>query len=1121
MKNHRANGCAEPLEGTEDLAGNTEAAKPRQSGRMSRWLFAALIIAAACFAIRSLAPQTIGETVRRKFICQLQTHYPNHNISVRRGHFDPNIGLVLEDLRISEPTSMLSLRSREMVRIERITVMGDFQIEKLLDQQNPLVTRRVVVEGVTANVWLRENGDSSLAVLLPLPQLGPAAPRIDLSQIHLRLFGDDASSRWIDAELERALVVNRTRADGSTDHEITVTGVADFAKDIKLKITNVGGSVDVLCAATGVHFNRRLYDSLPSAWSDFLRNAKDLTCACDTSISYHKAATGKVDYRVQTNVHDGRFEHLALPLPLSQLRGVVVCDPSGITVDGGQANLGDAIVRIVNGRLDGHQWPSPATLTVKTRGLLLDERLAASLPPSLQEQWHKIQPLGRVDIDASLVHGVGGWDTNADLTCHGVDVRYEKFPYPIEQVVGRIELRSGIVSSDGLSGRVSSNRMLCAFRLPTKPGITNEKSFVVQTDGPIPIDNTLLQSLTPRLAEQSGLESFVRSLRPRGSVRLAMAVFATDAAGRQTRTIDLDVIDGHMRYEKFAYPLYNVSGKIRVENHLVKMSGFRATNANAGVILCDGTYQMEVAGAMPSGYRITDHGVVDRSESRLMLNFQAQNVPMDESLRSSLPYSTQQVWDAISPNGVLDELNVQLVKIGNDSPIGMDISARQLEHGQVTNRILSIRPPALPYRLDITGGVVRFDGSNVKIESLKASHDGSKISADGRCDPGEDGRWVLSTNLHSGSRLRPDAELIAALPVQMREAMRRLQLRGPVSIRGTTVLTIPDEARPEPVINWDLDLQLEGNRIADVGPVHSLRGEVSVQGTRNESVLLATGAVRIDSMHVDDLQLTNIQGPFSINNDRLDLGQRAFDRRAAGVGGETSASAPIRGKLFGGTIDLDGEVILSSGDFDVVMAVQAGRVPTLLADFGHGDNGLTGTFSGQTNLRGNLGTSDLLKGSGTARVSGANLYQLPMIVKVMNLISVTPTEDVAFTDGEIEFSLFGDTATFNKVHLWGDLVSLEGGGTLDRRQELDLTFNTRVSPQNTFTKIVRPLRSQRYTLMTIDVRGPVNDVRIERRALDGVGQTLERMFPGMGGNHEAEEQSDSPRSASQSRGWFK
>ena len=213
--------------------------------------------------------------------------------------------------------------------------------------------------------------------------------------------------------------------------------------------------------------------------------------------------------------------------------------------------------------------------------------------------------------------------------------------------------------------------------------------------------------------------------------------------------------------------------------------------------------------------------------------------------------------------------------------------------------------------------------------------------------------------------------------------------------------------------------------------------------------------------------------------------------------GDLSSRQSIRGNMFDGTIDLEGDLTFSSGNFDVQLAMSDAQVPTLLAEFGYADQEITGTFGGRTQLQGNLSTTDLLKGTGAAKVNGANLYKLPFLVQVLNLLRISASEDYAFTDGEVEFTLFGDSVTFNDMQLWGDLVSLQGGGTLDRRNELDLTFNTRVSPKNSFTQVFRPLKSRRYTLWTIDVRGPVSNPHVERRALDGVSQTLGRWFPGI------------------------
>lgn len=1081
-------------------SGASDAPKSRQSRLGSRLMAIALLGFAIVLLARLAGPQTIGETARRHLQAELQDHYREFSVSIRRGHYDPDVGLIFEDLRISDPSPSTSARGRgEMVRVERLTVVADVRPENLIDGKLPLRTRRILLDGVHANAWLENNGQLSLEGLLPLPSLGPTVPRIDLKKVRVRLVNEAPNSRPIDAELDEVVLLSAAKQGGKADTTTTIRGSTDFANDLLVQIDSRGGATDVRCAVKGAYLTRNLFDRLPSEWAEKIRDARDLECVCDATFALHQSADGKRNYQLKTTVHDGRFAHLKLPKPITQLRGVFSADPSGISIDASQGRLGDALVRLT-GRIDGHAMPCNINLNLTARGLLLDDRLAASLPDSFKRGWERLQPLGRVDVDTTVTHRNLKWNSEATVTCKGVDIRYEKFPYPVESLVGKIEIRDGIATASSLNGRIGGNRMQCAFRVPIQPGLAIDKSFIVATDGPIPIDNTLLNSLSPRGAPRSKLEDFVRSLGPpRGSVQLASAILTTDKQGNHSRKIDLRIINGYLRYERFSYPLYNVNGTIEIEDDWVKLVGFRAANANAGSILCDGSYRMAAKPPSTPGAARARQAVTEHRPSELSLNFRASNVPMDHSLRSSLPPSTQQAWDSISPSGILDELNVLIGQRGAGNPLTLNVTARQHDQEAVTNRTLSLRPTALPYRIDVIGGAVHYDGKQVTIESIRGKHDASQLSANGRCVRDSRGRWELLLDFHSGCRLHPDDELIAALPTQMRRAMRQLRLRGPVNVRGQTLLTLPDAANPEPRFEWDIVLQLEGNRIADVGPVHSLRGELSVQGVRDEYGIRAGGDVRIDSMHVYNLQIVGIRGPFSVDGDRMQLGGETTKRtiRPASTASVPQKAPPIRGRIFDGVIDLNGEVILSSGSFDVGLTVADAQVPTLLADFGYSDNELTGTFSGQTQLQGILGNTDALRGTGAATVSGANMYQLPLIVQLLNLLRITPTEDHAFTDGAVEFTLFGETMTFTDLQLWGDLVALHGGGTLDRRRELALTFNTRVSPQNTFTQILAPLRSRRYTLWTVDVRGPLHSPDIELRSFEGVGETLDWLFPGM------------------------
>ncbi len=1071
------------------MTGKEAAPQKDHSRHMSRLLIAALIAVAIVFIVRIIAPQTVGEQLRRKLVKQLQDHYQGFHISIRRGRYEPKLGFIFEDIRVSDPAqgskpeASLLGGTQDLLVIDRLIVLADTHPEKLLDKENPFVTRRIVVDGVQVDARLSDDGSIAVGKLWPPPTMGPSAPRIEVRHGKLRFSA--AAGEAIEMDIADLVVVNHPAVVGGANAKpasknISLRGTSNFANSVRLQAELTDQSWEVQGIVRQTRIDADLINRLPSFIRTQLSAATGLSCSCDISFAAKQLSQQPINYQVKTRIHDGRFEHACLPMPMTALQGLVLCGPQGINIQASQAVFGDALCQLA-GTIDGFGWPQPAALNFSAKSLLLDDRLAKALPPAQRAQWNLVQPNGRIDIvDTNIKHQNGTWSIESTIQCKGVDVSLAKFPYPVRQLVGSVKIHDGIATCQGMVGRAGGRRLQCGFRMPITSSVKSEKLVVVATDGPIAIDNTLIEALSPQATTESKLESFVRSLRPRGAVHLERASFRIDVSGKKSRTVDLNVMDGHLRYEKFPYPLYNVRGKIRVEDDLLTLSEFQGVNANAGQILCDGSYQVQ-----------NDSG--NSRDPTLQLHFRASKIPMDESLRSSLPKPAQDTWDAISPSGVLDHLNVGVTQRGSAAPLELDITATETESEQVTNRALSVQPTSLPYRLDVTNGKVHYDGNRVVIESLKARHDGTRISADGGCQPDVAGRWHLLLNIHSGSRLDPNPELVAALPNEMRAAMHQLQLLGPVSIRGRTDVLFADQHHANAAIDWDVVLQLEGNRIGDVGPVHSLRGEISTRGSRNQQGLQADGFVRLDSMHVNDLQITSIRGPYSIRDEQLHLG--ADSSISSSAPHQTKSSHTIQGHLFDGTIELTGDVILSSASFDVGVSLQHGSVPTLLAEVGHGRSELTGTFTSDLELEGILGTTDLLKGTGSAQLAGANLYQLPLLVQLLNTLRITPTEDVAFTDANVTFTIVEDRINFDDLKLWGDLVSLHGSGTMNWRQELDLTFNTRVSPRNAFSRIMRPLRSQQYTLWDVDVHGPLSDPDVELRPLESVGQTLERIFP--------------------------
>ena len=1055
------------------------------------------------FVVYTLTPQTVGETARRHVLEIFQERYPDHIVSLRRGHFDQNIGFIFEDLRILDPSLAISgLEDSELLRIERLTVEADLDADKLGSGGIPLKTHRLLLDGVHANTRLLQDGTPTISELLPMPKFGPVTPRMEIRRLRLQLVDDNSRSRPMIASFPEVLVVRTPNAEGETDDSITLRGATDFANSLVVQIKQSKHGVDIRGVVKGAYLSRDLFDRLTPQWRTKARELRDLQCICDASFAVHQSPTGKLDYKLNTTIHEGRFSHPSIPQTISQLRGIVSCDPTGISIQASQFMFGDSLVR-TSGRIHGHAWPCTAELQIHAGNIMLDERLAAALPAKMQANWHKFSPYGRVDVEGNLQHKDLQWKLNGHVTCKGVDVQYDRFPYPIESLFGKVEIRDGIAVAERLGGTIGSNQMQCAFKLPIKSGITLEKSFAITTDGPIPIDATLLKSMSPRDGPMSKLESFTRSLKPRGSLHLVTALLTTDANGRSSRKIDVRVSDGYVRYEKFRYPLYKVNGKLQVENDVVRLNGLRGVSANGHDVICSGFYRIASKPKPNMGAVLaTDLNKVVPVPSHLKLQFDATNVLMDDSLRNSLPEDASRIWDAISPTGTLDQLTARLEQVGSSGKLDLELTANQFESDEVTSRTLSLRPSYLPYRIDLTAGSVFYDGSKVELISLKGRHDASMLSANGTCRQNAEGRWELMLNLHAGSRLLPDVELIAAMPAQMREAMKALQLRGPIGVSGATRIALPDATHVNPDLDWDIALQLEGNRIAEVGPVHSMRGSVRVVGRQDERGIFANGNIQIDSMHVYDLQLTNIEGPFSIANTMLYLGnpvRGATSPYIVDLEDPRVIARPenrLHGNLFGGTLVMDGNVQLSTGDFDVVLSVEDAGVPNILADFGQNGHDMSGSLRGRTRLLGRLGNMSMLRGKGWSLVRDATLYKLPLMDQVMELLRIKKPDEQdysALTDAEIQFELFGETITFDRIDVSGDLIALKGYGKLDNRQELDVSFQTQVNPRNTLMGLLT--LGEQYTLWTIDVRGPLHSLTYQRRALEGVEETLEMIFP--------------------------
>lgn len=1104
----------------------------RRRSTSSWWLLAALLALNLLVFGVFLGPRTVGEQLRRQLCQRLQQHYPHLQVSIAAGRLTNDGTVILEGIELRSPAARWRQPSRPLLQVATLRILSDLQLDQLLDGSLPAKPRKIIAEGFEVDLWRGADGRWSTELLWPPLVMDQQCPRIEVRDGRVRLHRDDSLTTrpleidQIDATIDLPQRSIRSESATSSPRQavaarFSIQASSNDAEQIRIDGDVSEGRLQLDGDAVGLRITPALIDRLPSEFASRLTDLREISLLADVdgTLTLRLPAAGFslggvrspdpglaaatepapwCTFHTDWLVHRGRFEHPRLPQALQRLEGKLALNSRGLHVDWLKAHLGESTVRLSDAFADWSGLQLSGRL--QAAGLMVSQALASKLPQRAEQAWEQLRPSGAIDLDVTLQRRGDRWTCRGKTELLGVDTLFSDFPYPVTQVIGQIEFDQSRYWTSGLSARAGGQRLQVAFDQAW--GDEAQPAWLSMTaDGPVPIDSSLLAALTPRGQSESGLEAFVRSLAPSGGIHLVSAQFEQDASGQPHKKLDLRVSNGTLRYKAFPYSLYDIRGQILVRDDWVRLVGFQAGNSDNATIQCDGRFLN-----LP-------HDAPHPTDGRwqMVLRFEAQELPLDEALRAALDGQARQTWDSLSPSGVLDqaEITIHHADLWDEPRVG--IVARQDPRPTIDNRTISLRAADIPYRIDLVQGSLDYDGDTIQLRSLDGRHDSTRIVADGRCRRTSSGRWRMDLDIHSGSRLHPDAELIGSLPGGTRGALQRLQLRGPLSARGTVGVLMPSPSEPAAQVDWDIVFQLEGNHIGDVGPVRDLRGEITMRGQYDDDAVAAQGELAIDSMHVHAQQITQIRGPFGIRDDILLLGETYL--QAASFGELPELPEPARrrleGRIFGGQATLSGRVGLSDGAFDVTTSLDQVDIATLLTDLGQGNNAVRGKAEGQLRLEGVVGAAHLLTGSGVANLSEANLYQLPLLISVFNSLRVKPSEAVAFTDAATRFSIYGESVTFNELRLWGDLIALDGKGTMNRSQEVDLTFHTRVSPHNVWSHLARPIGENRYSLWTLQVRGSLASPHIERRGIEAVGGTLERLIPRL--NH------DQPPAQRQSR----
>jgi hypothetical protein len=1043
------------------------------------WLVIVLAAVAAILSYQAV----IGKFDRQLHVAvteRMKEYFPNASVYIGRIAYNQRGDIVINDLQMAIKSDSTA-KPRRVLNCERAVLAGDLDIAHFIQQT--IKVKQLDLFGVQLEAWSQANGKWSIEELKPQKTNDASPPVVVIHKAILKVNRDNSP---------RSPVTVIHDIDGRiapvTQSELAAVG-SSSALSINLSASSSGlmervsmqgwldashGNWNVAGKVNRFEFTHELIENLPPQVTQYLVQLAGLECEASFSYEVFSRPNQKPGFSVRDGqLTDGRLQDARLPYPLDNLNGKFFCNNSMLQLRGLSATSGSTSLEL-DTDIEGFTLDVPISILAKAKNLELDRRLYDSLPKQWQVYWDRLKLEGTIDASVRLMFDGKKLSTTASFDCRKVSMTPWLFPYLIENVKGRVEFADGQVSSESLTGFAGGQPVAGSVLLSNSNG-TWFGEINCHTQGAVSVDEQLLSALTPVGVKRTPAEIFVRTLHPAGVVQLTNATFTRSSAPGDIwhRKIDANVFNGTIRYDGFAYPIYDIRGRITAEDDLWRLDQFEGRN-DSGRILCTGGWLAVKSGPAP-----------------LDLHFRALAVPMEEELQNALPNDAQYLWSQLQPSGAIDEIDVRIVRLASDKPVDLVVSLREdSKSNEASGRSLRLYPREFPYWLTDVACNIIYSPGHIQIESASAANGASRVSVKGVCarDVKKD-QWVANINWLPTTRFLVNNQLLQALPESIRHSLLNLDLRGPISVIGNSEIVLTPSNEQGITSQWDCELDLEDVQLGEGNYVDAIRGTVVMRGQNDGKSITATGEADIGALTLKGVPVTGVQGPFALLGSQLFFGRSVSEALPQPSGKPTP---DITADGLGGKLTASGQGRLDMGKFYVKANLKGAELSALLQDVGVNRASTQGLCDAEVDFNGVPWNPQTFNGSGKIHLSDAKLYQLPFMVRLLSLTPAVSKDDSAFNTADIDFTLDGDRIPL-KVACEGDVLRLVGKGWTNHRREIELELYTFAGRR----RLIDPLLSDSpyASAMMIEVTGTLDNLNMQRRPFHNLESTFQQMFP--------------------------
>ena len=1034
-----------------------------QLGDFLRWM---LLLALVTITIASLGlyfvHSRLDEEIRLYVEDKFRTHYPDLLVQVRSAHRVDGSGIELRGLSISEPTA--NGDPIPLVYVEELFAECDTELADLAAGEAD--AKRLVLRGVKVRATRFPDGSWNLTQLMPLPKFGDSPPPATIESAFLEFVdltgtaGRGLSVRDISLQL-RPVVSPEIAA--SLENPVALQLEGSFSADHLRRVTVRGqvnpalGEWELQGDVEGLDLSSHTIDSLPDDVATQLTRLRAATGAADFSFGYAKRSPAAPATYSLIGSFLGRIEDPRLPQPLTRVELPFQLSENGLKVQDAVGHSGHTRLQL-SASVASLTSGSPYAFRLKAEQVTLDESISKLLTGRLRDAWDKFAPQGVIDADITM-HSDGNRVTTsvvADLL--DASFAYHKFPYRIHHARGQVRLHQDVLEVDNVRASANKRPVRIKGKLHNPgPDVTGWLDMTV--DEPLPLDDQLFEAI------QGKGEKFVRELNPQGWVRVSSRFERPNLSMPPHKFVEIELLNCSMRYEKFQYPLYNITGTVQMDDDQWTFTNLEGYNDSA-FVTCDGSWKPDpVDGTL------------------LLMNFNATDVPLEDELRNACPPNAQRFWQTVHPRGTVDHVGVQLKYQAASKNLSVDVTAHKRPADRnVEGRSITIKPSWLPYQLDDVIGAVRFKNGVADLQRVKGKHGKASIELTGRFESLPDDQWQFEASELHVDQLRADHELVSALPRRLGNAIAKLKFQGAVSISGRLGMEGMLGLNQPLSSDWDLDFDVEDGLVDCGARFEHIRGGMHLAGSLSRHGHLSRGQLEIDSMVYKGVQTTQITGPFSVDDQFFALGEDV--RRAQGE----PMPRPIRAEALGGIVVGSGRISMQQGNsFVLTGELFDGDLPRAVAELSTPRPNevrrakLTGDVFGSVRLTGNSAGAHTIKGDGDLQLRNADIYELPLLISLLNAVKLKPPDRTAFTSAEILYRIEADRIYFDQIDFNGDAINLRGRGEMNLDRTLNLSFTTSVLARDgVLDRFLRPLFQDSGGLFEVSVTGSVDDPQVTR-----------------------------------------